>query len=76
MLGDNDIFFNMCLQICHFTNCVPARTSAMQVHTYHLVINSEVVIELDNAFRFCLELSVGLLCPPLFEVAMAVVLAP
>lgn len=47
----------------------------MCVQTHPLVIHSEVVVELDDTFSFRLELSVGLLCPPLFEVAVAVVLA-
>lgn len=46
------------------------------VQTHHLVVNSEVIVEFDDTFSFGLELSVGLLCPPLFQVAMAIILAP
>ena len=54
-----------------------AQTCAVYVYVTHpLVINSEVIVELDDTFGLLLELSVGLLRPPLFEVAMAVVLAP
>ncbi len=56
--------------------CVSAGFYSVCEHTHPLVINSEVIIELDDTFSLCLELPVGLLCPPLFEVAMAVVLAP
>lgn len=48
----------------------------MCVLTHPLVIHGEVVVELDDTFSLSLELPVGLLCPPLFEVAMTVVLAP
>lgn len=49
-------------------------TVLMQAHP--LVIHSEVIIELDDAFSLPLELSVRLLSPPLFKVAMTVILAP
>lgn len=48
----------------------------MSVQTHPLVINSEIIVELDDTFSLHLELSVGLLRPPLFEVAVTVVLAP
>lgn len=44
--------------------------------THRLVINGEVVVQLDDALGFGLELPVGLLSPPLFQVAVAVILAP
>lgn len=40
-----------------------------------MVVNSEVVVELDDALGLHLELPVGLLGPPLLDVAVAVVLA-
>lgn len=46
------------------------------VQAHPLVINSEVIVELDDTLGLPLELPVGLLSPPLFQVAMAVVLAP
>lgn len=46
------------------------------LQTHPLVINGEVVVEVDNTFSFRLELPIRLLCPPLFEVAVAIVLAP
>lgn len=49
---------------------------AAHVQTHPLVIHSEVIIELDDALGLLLELSVGVFRPPLFEIAMAVVLAP
>lgn len=49
--------------------CVCARTNP-------LVVNGEVVVELDDAFGLLLELSVGLLRPPLPQVAVPVVLPP
>lgn len=41
-----------------------------------LVINCEVIVEVHDAFGFRLKLSVRLLCPPLFEVPMTIILAP
>lgn len=46
------------------------------MQTHRLVINGEVVVQLDDALGFGLELPVGLLSPPLFQVAVAVILAP
>lgn len=43
--------------------------------THHVVVNGEVVVELDDALGLHLELPVGLLGPPLLDVAVAVVLA-
>ena len=48
----------------------------MSVQTHPLVVNCEIIVELDDTFGLLLELSVGLLGPPLFEVAVTVVLAP
>ena len=48
----------------------------MSVQTHSLVINSEIIVELEDTFSLLLELSVGLLSPPLFEAAVPVVLAP
>lgn len=49
---------------------------SVRVQTHPLVINCEVIVELDDTFSFLLKLSVGVLCPPLFQVAVSVVLAP
>lgn len=46
------------------------------VQTHRLVINGEVVVQLDDTLSLGLELPVGLLSPPLFQVAVAVILAP
>lgn len=46
------------------------------VSSHLLVINREVVVEVDDAFGFSLELPVRLLRPPLFEVPVTVVLTP
>lgn len=51
-------------------------TCVVWIKAHLLVIYSEVIVELDNAFSLFLELSVGLLSPPLFEVAVAIILAP
>lgn len=60
------------LEPSHVCDVLPQRQTAV----HPLVINSEVIVELDDTFGFLLEFPVGLLRPPLFEVAVAVVLAP
>lgn len=40
-----------------------------------MVVNGEVVVQLDDALGLHLELLVGVLGPPLLDVAVAVVLA-
>lgn len=58
----------ICLQLLH--PCEGVRAA-----THHVVVNGEVVVELDDALGLHLELPVGLLRPPLLDVAVAVVLA-
>lgn len=53
---------------------VQPKDSCTQAHL--LVINCEVIVEVHDALGFGLKLPVGLLCPPLFEVPVAIVLAP
>lgn len=50
------------------------KASCTQAHL--LVINGEVIVEVHDALGFRLKLPVRLLCPPLFEVPVAIVLAP
>lgn len=50
-------------------------SEGLRAATHHVVINGEVVVELDDALGLHLELLVGVLGPPLLDVAVAVVLA-
>lgn len=44
--------------------------------SHPLVVDSEVVVQVDDALRLAQEAAVGGLCPPVQHVARAVVLAP
>lgn len=50
-------------------------SEGLRAATHHVVINGEVVVELDDALGLHLELPVGVLGPPLLDVAVPVVLA-